>query len=118
LFLICKCALQPHTDKRLGPLGYIGGTVLDRLLSHPSAVFWSFTALVRSKEKAAKLKEAGVTAIIADLTDSDLIEKAASEADVAFTMVLFLYFVLSAAPNTSYACDRLPVGIWRARQLC
>jgi len=70
-----------------GATGYIGGTVLDRFLRHPSASSWSFTALVRSKEKAAKLKEAGVTPILGSLADLDLLEKAASEADVVIATV-------------------------------
>jgi len=67
--------------------GYIGGTVLERFLDHPSAGSWTFTALVRSKDKAAVLKEAGVTPILGDLSDLDVIEKAAFEADVVMAIV-------------------------------
>jgi len=70
-----------------GATGYIGGTILDRLLSHPSASSGSFFALVRSEEKAKKLKEAGITPILGSLSDLDIIEKAASEADVVIAMV-------------------------------
>ncbi|KIM87550.1 hypothetical protein PILCRDRAFT_95788 [Piloderma croceum F 1598] len=41
-----------------GATGYIGGTVLSRLLTHPSAPTFKITALVRSPEKAAKLQSA------------------------------------------------------------
>jgi len=70
--------------------GYIGGTVLERFLAHPSAGSWTFTALVRSKDKAAVLQEAGVTPIMGDLSDLDVIEKAASEADVVMAIVCYL----------------------------
>jgi len=73
-----------------GATGYIGGTVLDRFLSHPSASSWSFSALVRSEEKGKKLKEAGITPILGSLSDLDIIEKAASEADVVIAIVSFI----------------------------
>jgi len=72
--------------------GYVGGTVLERFLDHPSAGSWTFTALVRSKDKAAVLQEAGVTPILGDLSDSDIVEKAASEADVVMAIVYHFSF--------------------------
>jgi len=48
---------------------------------------WAFTALVRSSDKAEKLREAGVTPILGSLSDVDIVEKAASEADVVLAMV-------------------------------
>lgn len=61
--------------------------MLERLLAHPSASSWSFTALVRSEDKAEKLKEAGVIPLIGKLSDLDIIEKAASNADVVLAIV-------------------------------
>jgi len=67
-------------------LGYIGGTVLERFLSHPLAASWSFNALVRSNDKAEKLKEFGINPVIGDFDNFD-VEKAASEADVVLDIV-------------------------------
>jgi uncharacterized protein YbjT (DUF2867 family) len=64
--------------------GYIGGSVTERLLAYPNAVI---TALIRSEEKASKLKSLGVVPILGSHADLDKIEKAASEADVVFSCV-------------------------------
>lgn len=65
-----------------GVTGYIGGTVLARLLDHPKASSFTITALLRNAAKAEKLKALGVTPLLGGLDDEALIEKAASEADV------------------------------------
>jgi len=70
-----------------GATGYIGGTVLDRFLRHESASSWQFTALVRSEDKAEKLRDFGVKTIIGSLSDLSLIENAASESDVVIAAV-------------------------------
>jgi len=61
--------------------------VLERFLSHPSAASWSFNALVRSNDKAEKLKEFGINPVIGDFENFDVVEKAASEADVVLDIV-------------------------------
>jgi uncharacterized protein YbjT (DUF2867 family) len=70
-------------------LGYIGGCVLARLLKHANAASFEITALVRSAEKAEKLHTLGVKTILGSYTDEnlDFLTKAASEADVVFTIV-------------------------------
>ncbi|KAH9835125.1 uncharacterized protein C8Q71DRAFT_104691 [Rhodofomes roseus] len=69
-----------------GATGYIGGSVLNRLLSHPKADTFSITATVRSPEKAKLLEKLGVKAEIASLSDFDKIEELASRAHVIFNV--------------------------------
>ncbi|KAJ3516695.1 hypothetical protein NLJ89_g967 [Agrocybe chaxingu] len=72
-----------------GVTGYIGGSVLSRLLKHKDAASFHITALVRSTEKAEKIKTLGVETIIGSYTDEDLtfLKEAASKADVVITAV-------------------------------
>ncbi|CAA7267188.1 unnamed protein product [Cyclocybe aegerita] len=72
-----------------GATGYIGGSVLSHLLTHKDAAAFHVTALVRSTEKAEKLKTLGVDTIIGSYTDKDLtfLKEAASKADIVFTAV-------------------------------
>ncbi|KAF8956984.1 hypothetical protein BDZ97DRAFT_1670608 [Flammula alnicola] len=71
-----------------GATGYIGGTVLTRLLRHPDAASFQITALVRSAEKGEKLKTLGVDFILGSYTDEnlDLLTEAASKADVVIAV--------------------------------
>jgi nucleoside-diphosphate-sugar epimerase len=65
-----------------GATGYIGGSVLIRLLEHPDAASFNITALVRSAAKAEKLqKEFGVNAVVGSHTDAALVEELTSKAD-------------------------------------
>ncbi|KAF8066913.1 hypothetical protein FPV67DRAFT_1215028 [Lyophyllum atratum] len=68
-----------------GATGYIGGSVLSRFLERPDIASLNITALVRSPEKAEKLKALGVNAVIGSHDDSALVEKLASEADVVIS---------------------------------
>ena len=63
--------------------------MLTRLLKHPQVSSFKITALVRSADKAEKLKSLGVDAILGSYTDEDLsfLTNAAAESDVVFTMV-------------------------------
>jgi len=69
-----------------GATGYIGGSVVARLLEHPNASSFQITALVRSPEKAAKLESVGVRTAIGSLSELDKVEKLTSEADVVISM--------------------------------
>ena len=60
-----------------GASGYIGSSVLRSLIAHGHAV----TAVVRSDEKAAAVRDAGGTALVEDVTDTDIVERLAHEAD-------------------------------------
>lgn len=68
-------------------LGYIGGSILERLLVHPNAQSFEITALVRSKDKADKLKKLGVTPVVGSYSDTSLLEDLAAGADVVFDAV-------------------------------
>lgn len=68
-------------------LGYIGGTVLYRLLQHTSAKTFDITALVRSPEKAKRLETFGVKGVVGSLDNSDLVEDLASKAHVIIDTV-------------------------------
>ena len=68
-------------------VGYIGGSVLLRLLEHPDVATFKFTALVRSQEKVEKLQALGVNAVRGSLQDLALLENLASEADIVISLV-------------------------------
>ncbi|TCD67903.1 hypothetical protein EIP91_011837 [Steccherinum ochraceum] len=56
----------------LGATGYIGGSLLDRIIKHPSYSDWDVTLYVRSAEKAKKLDELNLGYKIVTGTPSDL----------------------------------------------
>lgn len=60
-----------------GGTGYVGSSVLTSLVGAGHQV----TALVRNEDKAAQVSAAGATPLIGDLTDTDLLAKAAGEAE-------------------------------------
>ncbi|KAF6747570.1 hypothetical protein DFP72DRAFT_919668 [Ephemerocybe angulata] len=76
-----------------GATGYIGGSVLGRLLVHPESKSFEIVALVRSAEKAAKISTLGVETVVGDYDNLALLTELASNADVVFEIV---------------DCDRLP----------
>ena len=61
--------------------------MLSRLLVHPSANTFDITAIVRSPEKAEKLKAFGVTPVVGSLKDLALVEDLTSRAHVVFSLV-------------------------------
>ncbi|KAK1221623.1 hypothetical protein PQX77_015567 [Marasmius sp. AFHP31] len=66
-----------------GATGYVGGNVLYRLLNLPNARSrYEFRAIVRDADKARKLGEFGVKAIVCSLSDANLVEREVSEANV------------------------------------
>ncbi|CAA7267182.1 unnamed protein product [Cyclocybe aegerita] len=67
-----------------GATGYVGGSILSRLLNHKDAASFQITALVRSTDKAEKLRTLGVDTLIGSYTDENLsfLTEAASKADV------------------------------------
>jgi len=76
-------------------IGYIGGSVLNRLLSHPDASTFAFTALVRSAAKASKLEAIGVKTVIGSLKDDALVESLATEADIVISTVCLTSMIFS-----------------------
>ncbi|KAF8066914.1 NAD(P)-binding protein [Lyophyllum atratum] len=69
-----------------GATGYVGGSVLSRFLKRSDIAFLNITALVRSAEKAEKLKALGVNAVVGSHDDSALVEKLAAQADVVLSI--------------------------------
>ena len=70
------------------PQGYIGGSVVSRLLDHPQAASFEIKALVRSKEKCSAFEKVGMQAVVGSLDELDKVEALASGADVIFSMVI------------------------------
>ena len=60
-----------------GATGYIGSSVLPRLLEEGHSV----TALVRDEAKADIVRAAGATAVVGDATDAELVSRLARESD-------------------------------------
>ncbi|OJT06574.1 hypothetical protein TRAPUB_2569 [Trametes pubescens] len=68
-----------------GATGYIGGSVLERLLKHPSASTFDITALVRNEEKAKILESKFLVKVVrGSLQDLDKLEALAENAHVVF----------------------------------
>ncbi|KAI0767998.1 NAD-P-binding protein [Trametes elegans] len=68
-----------------GATGYIGGSVLQRLLQHPNAKNFAIISLVRNVEKAKLLeKDFGVKTVIGSLQDHDKLANLAENAHVVF----------------------------------
>ncbi|KAH9047393.1 hypothetical protein EDB84DRAFT_1461671 [Lactarius hengduanensis] len=65
-----------------GATGYIGGSVLQRLLDHPKSDTFEITALVRSVDKAKLLNTLGVNTVVASLSDLDKLTELAAASDV------------------------------------
>lgn len=74
--------------------GYIGGTVLSRLLAHPDAPSLDITALLRSVDKAKKLEAFGVKSVVGSYEETALIEKLSEASHVVFTCVSCFYRIL------------------------
>lgn len=76
-------------------IGYIGGTVIARLLSHENASSFDITVLVRSADKAAKLQTLGIRTILGSYTEKlETLTEVASCADVIITIVRLSYTCL------------------------
>jgi nucleoside-diphosphate-sugar epimerase len=69
-----------------GATGYIGGSVLQRLLVHPDSHKFRFTAVIRAEAKAPKFGALGVNTVIGSHSDSDLMRKLAAKADIVFAI--------------------------------
>lgn len=73
--------------------GYIGGSVLSRFLKHRDAASFNITVLVRSPEKAEKLKGFGVNPVVGSHSDLTLVEKLTAKADVVIATVGVYHFI-------------------------
>jgi uncharacterized protein YbjT (DUF2867 family) len=76
--------------------GYIGGPVLGKLLRHPRATSLHITAFVRDPTKAEKFEAFGVTPVIGDNSNLELLQELGRNADVVFSVAsAFLFKVAS-----------------------
>ena len=90
--------------------GYIGGAVLERFLSRPDITSYNVRALVRSPEKAEKLKTFGVDAVVGSHDDVVLVEKLASETDVFFSIVRIDLFLRPSLIISQADADHMPAA--------
>lgn len=67
--------------------GYIGGSILGRLLAHPNKRNCEITALVGSPEKAERLRTFGINVVTGSTDETEELEKLASNAHVVFSIV-------------------------------
>ncbi|CAF5044925.1 unnamed protein product [Rotaria sp. Silwood1] len=67
----------------IGGTGYIGGSVLARLLPRQGKDL-DITVLTRSQDKAKLFEKMGVKTVVASLDDVDILSKVASESNVVF----------------------------------
>jgi uncharacterized protein YbjT (DUF2867 family) len=77
-------------DYLISTPGYIGGSVLTKLLSHSLFDTFQITVLVRGPEKAKAFEPLGVKPVIGSYSDLSLLRRLASEADVVFACVSFV----------------------------
>ncbi|TCD67483.1 hypothetical protein EIP91_012344 [Steccherinum ochraceum] len=92
----------------LGATGYLGGTIVDRLLAHPQVSRFKITAFARSSEKAKKIEAAGIglKATSGSLTEaaakSDVVFNLASSDDLPFIQAILdgaeRHFVATSVP--------------------
>ena len=68
-------------------LGYVGGSVLERLLCHPTYATSEITAIVRTADKARAVESLGVKTVLGSYDDHALLEKQASLSDIVFAIV-------------------------------
>ncbi|KAF8206496.1 NAD(P)-binding protein [Mycena galopus ATCC 62051] len=72
-----------------GATGFIGGTVLSRLLDHPLGRTFEITVLVRSSEKASLFnrifgQKHSLTAVVGSHSDLELLRKLSADAEIVF----------------------------------
>jgi len=68
-----------------GATGYIGGSVLDKLLHRSDASDFEITVLTRQAEKAKEFEKLGLKAIQGDLESSDLLREQCAAADIVMS---------------------------------
>ena len=73
--------------KFISPPGYIAGSVLDRLLRHPTFATSEITVLIRKADKVPVFESLGVRTVLGSYDHHALLEKQASLSDVIFACV-------------------------------
>jgi len=99
-----------------GATGYIGGTILQRLLSHQKADSFDITALIRDTRKVELLKALNVKAVIGSHSDIDKLEDLAAEAAIVITVadcddVLAAEAILRGQKTRYYRTGEAPILI-------
>ena len=74
--------------------------MLSRFLKHPNAASFNITTLVRSPEKAEKLKTLRVNPIVGSHSDLTLVEKLTAKADVVIATVRTIYHLIPGSGIT------------------
>ncbi|KAL4252221.1 NAD(P)-dependent Metabolic Enzyme [Abortiporus biennis] len=70
----------------IGATGYLGGSILARLLIHPRANEFDITAIVRSSEKASGLQsQFGVKTVVGSISDLDKLEDLSAQSHIVFS---------------------------------
>jgi hypothetical protein len=80
--------------------GYVGGSVLAKLLEHENRSKFHITALLRAAEKAPILREHNIEPLLGSNEDLDKLETAAANSDVVFSIVSD-----SELSELAYMCD-------------
>jgi len=97
--------LYPNLVKSLsdfgnpGISGYIGGTVLQRILAHPKRDTFEITALVRNADKAKLLNTLGVNTVVASLSDFDKVAEVSANSDVVINLVILRFIRFRLMPR-------------------
>lgn len=73
-----------------GATGYIGGSVLQRLLDHPKRDTMGITALVRNVDKAKLFNTLGINTVVASLLDHDKLTELTAASDVVIHTAMIL----------------------------
>lgn len=87
--------------------GYVGGSVLTRLLALPDADKYEITALVRSPEKAKKLETFGVKTVVGSIQDVALLTRLAEQAHVVFSLVSSSFSNDGSRLDINAACSQV-----------
>ena len=69
------------------PLGFVAGSVIDRLLRHHSFATSEITVLTRKVEKASAFESLGIKTVVGFYDDHALLEKHAALSDVVISCV-------------------------------
>lgn len=77
---------QEETNSLYAP-GYIGGSVLSRLLSHPLSDTFRVTVLVRKQDQVSQFRSMGVRAVLGTNADLSLLQELAADADLVVACV-------------------------------
>ncbi|TCD60872.1 hypothetical protein EIP91_009378 [Steccherinum ochraceum] len=96
----------------IGATGYLGGIIVDRLLTHPQASRFAITAFARSDEKAKKIEAAGL-GLKATSGDLSALTEATAKSDVVFNVAssdnLPLVQAILDGAKKHFAATKVPV---------